>query len=68
MATEDDELDETIRENIAAPLRARGEEGEMEQHKLSDQVAAAKYLRNGRAASKPHRGLRFSKIVPDGTT
>lgn len=37
-------------------------------HSLADQIAADKYLKsqNETAAVQPHRGLRFSKMIPPG--
>lgn len=59
-----DELDETIRENAQGPAKATGDAGSMEQHPLSEQIAADKYLASKQAAKQKHRGLRFSKLVP----
>lgn len=36
-------------------------------HSLKDLIEASKYLQNQKAAKKPHRGLRFSKIVSGGS-
>lgn len=48
--------------------RVRGDEGEVEQLSIPDQIAAAKFVAQGTAASKPARGIRFSKIVPPGAS
>jgi len=59
----DDPKDE-IRENAAGPAKASGDAGSVEQHKLTEQIAADKHLAGKNAVSKPNRGLRFNKIVP----
>ena len=61
-----DELDDTIRQNAEGPARASGDAGSVEQHKLSDQIEADKYLAAKDAAKSKSRGLRFNKLVPPG--
>ncbi len=61
-----DNLQETIRESAKAPAKASGDAGSVEQHKLTEQIAADKYLASKAAASQPKRGLRFNKLVPPG--
>jgi hypothetical protein len=36
-------------------------------HSLPDLIQAEQYAAAKRAVNKPHRGLRFSKLVPPGT-
>ncbi|WP_436717404.1 hypothetical protein U8335_11110 [Roseiconus lacunae] len=59
-----DDLQDEIRENASGPAKASGDAGSVEQHKLTDQIAADKHLAAKSAVAKPHRGLRFNKIVP----
>ena len=59
-------LDETIRESANAPAKASGDAGSVEQHKLTEQIAADKYLAAKEAVTKKKRGLRFNKLVPPG--
>jgi hypothetical protein len=59
-------LKETIRENAKAPAKASGDAGSVEQHSLSEQIAADKYLASSNAVKTKHRGVRFNKIVPPG--
>ncbi len=59
-----DNLQETIRESAKAPAKASGDAGSVEQHELTEQIAADKYLASKAAASQPKRGLRFNKLVP----
>ena len=61
-----DNLQETIRESAKAPAKASGDAGSVEQHKLTEQIAADMYLASKEAASHPKRGLRFNKLVPPG--
>ena len=59
-------LQETIRESANAPAKASGDAGSVEQHKLTEQIAADKYLAAKEAVTKKKRGLRFNKLVPPG--
>ena len=61
-----DDLDETIRENAQGPAKASGDAGAMEQHKLTDQIAADRYLASKQAAQSKRRGLALNKFVPPG--
>ena len=60
-----DDLDNTIQENAQGPKRAQGDAGSMEQHGLSAQIAADRYLNSKRAARKG-TGWRFTKLSPPG--
>ncbi len=61
-----DELDDAIEQNAKGPAKASGDTGSVEQHKLAEQIEADRYLASKEAAKKPHRGLRFNKLVPPG--
>ena len=61
-----DDLDETIRQNAQGPAKASGDAGSIEQHKLSEQIEADKYLASKQAAKSKRRGLSFNKLVPHG--
>jgi hypothetical protein len=61
-----DDLRDSIRESAKAPAKASGDAGSVEQHKLTEQIAADKYLASKAAASQLKRGLRFNKLVPPG--
>lgn len=61
-----DDLEQTIRDNADGPAKAAGDSGSMEQHKLSDQIAADRYLASKQATKSKRLGLRFTKIVPPG--
>ena len=62
-----DDLDQTIRDNADGPAKAAGDSGSMEQHKLSEQIAADRYLASKQAAKSTRLGLRITKIVPPGS-
>jgi hypothetical protein len=57
-------MDDSIRESAQAPAKASGDAGSVEQHKLTEQIAAAKFLASKDATAKKNRGLRFNKLVP----
>lgn len=59
-------LDDTIRQNAQGPAKAAGDAGSVEQHKLTEQIEADKFLAAKDAVNKPSRGLRFNKLVPPG--
>ena len=62
----DETITDAIRQNAAGPAKASGDQGSFEQHSIQDQIAADRYLAGKRAATKPHRGLRFTRIIPPG--
>ena len=62
-----DHLEDKIRENAEGPARVTGDAGTVEQHKLSEQIAADKYLASKEAAKRKNRGLRFNRLIPPGT-
>lgn len=61
-----DDLQDAIRENAAGPAKATGDAGSIEQHKLTDLIAADKYLASKEATKSKRRGLHFNKLVPPG--
>ena len=62
-----DDLEDEIRKNAEGPAKASGDAGRVEQHKLTDQIEADRYLSSKDAAKSKQRGLRFNKFVPPGT-
>lgn len=62
MPDDDDAVDlsDAIANAAAAPLKATGDTGSLEQHNLKDLIAADQYL----ASKRARRGFRISKIVP----
>lgn len=63
-----DDLDQAIRDNAAGPAKATGDAGSVEQHKLTEQIEADRYLQSKAAAQSKQRGLRFNKLVPPGAS
>jgi hypothetical protein len=61
-----DDLDDAIRQNASGPAKAAGDAGSVEQHKLTDQIEADKYLASKQAARSTSRGLALNKLVPPG--
>lgn len=61
-----EDLKDAIRENAVGPAKATGDAGSVEQHKLTDQIAADKYLTSKEATTSKRRGLQFNKLVPPG--
>jgi hypothetical protein len=62
-----DELEQSIRENAQQPVKASGDSGSVEQHSLSEQIEADRYLQEKRAMKSRRLGLRFTKIIPPGS-
>ena len=62
------DLDNTIRDNAAGPKRASGDSGSMEQHSLTEQIEADRYLASKTASRLKGLGLRTGKLVPPGAT
>jgi hypothetical protein len=59
-----DDILAAIAANLAQPKRARTDAGEVEQHDLSQQVAAAKFAIQMAAVSRsPFAALRFAQTV-----
>ena len=50
-----EDLDNTIRQNAAGPKRAAGDSGSVEQHGLTEQIEADRYLASKEAARKGER-------------
>lgn len=63
-----EDLKDAIRENAEGPAKATGDAGSVEQHKLTDQIAADKYLASKEATRSKRRGLQFNKLVPPGAS
>lgn len=62
-----DPLDSAIKTNAKGPKRARGDSGEVEQHKLPEQIAADKYLESKKASRAKGLGVKLAKVSPGGT-
>ena len=62
-----DTLDSSIKTNAEGPAKASGDSGSVEQHKLSEQIAADKYLASKKASRAKGLGIKLAKISPGGT-
>jgi len=62
-----DALDNAIHQNAAAPRKASGDSGSIEQHGLADQIAADKYLESKKASRSKGLGVKLAKLSPGGT-
>ena len=60
-----EDLEESIRQNAAAPAKASDEAGSVEQHPLPDQIAADRYLAS-KNATKKGLGIKLLKLSPPG--
>jgi hypothetical protein len=63
-----DDLDDAIRQNASGPAKAAGDAGSVEQHKLTDQIEADRYLASKAAAKSKSRGIQLNKLVPPGAS
>ncbi len=63
-----EDLQDAIRDNATGPAKASGDAGSVEQHKLSDLIAADRHLASKEAAQSKNRGLKFNKLVPPGAS
>jgi len=61
-----DDLSESIAESAKSPKRAQGDSGSVEQHSLTEQIEADRYLASKNAAKSKNSGLRISKLLPPG--
>ena len=65
-AEDADTIAERIAANAAKPAKVTGDAGSVELPRISDLIAAEKYLRAKAAANSPRGGLRFVKLQPPG--
>jgi hypothetical protein len=63
-----DDLKNAIEENATGPKRASGDGVSVEQHSLTDQIAADKYLQSKQAMKTQGLGIKLLKISPGGTS
>jgi len=60
-------LDDALRENALGPKRAQGDSGSVEQHPLTEQIEADRYLAS-KAAAKKKFGVKLTKVVSPGAS
>ncbi|MFI4860250.1 MAG: hypothetical protein ACIAXF_06165 [Phycisphaerales bacterium JB063] len=61
-----DELTDNIRDNAAGPAKASVDGQSVEQHSLTEQIAADRYLASKQATRKAGLGMKTTKLVPPG--
>ena len=62
-----DSLDDKIKKNAEGPAKASGDSGSIQQHALSEQIEADRYLSAKKAMKSKRLGLRITKLIPPGT-
>lgn len=60
------DLADQIEDRAKEPFRAKGDQGEMEQHLLPDQIAAAKFTQGQTVAKGGGLGIRLAQIKAPG--
>lgn len=63
----DTNLADKIASNALKPKKVSGDSGSVEQHSISDQIAAEKFSQSKKAAQGKGLGIRFTKLIPGGT-
>ena len=61
-----DDLSTNIQTNAQGPRKAAGDSGSMEQHSLTDQIAADKYLESKKASRASGLGIKLVHISQGG--
>ncbi|MCD4823448.1 MAG: hypothetical protein K8S55_02485 [Phycisphaerae bacterium] len=62
-----DSIDNSIQQNALGPRKASGDSGSVEQHSLTDQIAADKFLESKKASRSKGLGIKLVKLSPGGT-
>ncbi len=62
-----DTMENTIEQNAQGPKSASGDAGSLEQHSLTDQIAADKHLSSKKAMTGKGMGIKLLKISPGGS-
>jgi hypothetical protein len=61
-----DDINDAIAENATGPKSVTVDGNNVNQHSIAEQIAARNDVASQSSASKGHRGLRFTKLVPPG--
>ncbi len=62
-----DELTNAIEQNASGPKSASGDCGSVQQHSLSDQIAADKHIQSKEAMKTKGLGIKLVKLSPGGS-
>jgi hypothetical protein len=60
------DIETVIKNNAAGPKSASGDAGSVEQHSLTDQIAADKHIQSKQAMSSKGLGIKLVKLSPGG--
>ena len=61
------DIETAIKDNAAGPKSASGDAGSVQQHSLTDQIAADKHLQSKQAMKTKGLGIKLVKLSPGGT-
>jgi len=61
------DLTSNIENNAAAPAKVTTDAGSVEQHPLTEQIAADKYLKSQQATKSKGLGIKFTKLNASGS-
>lgn len=62
-----DAIDQALVASIAGPAYIQTDAGTVSQHSLTDLIKVAGYLAGSCAGSSKRQGVRFTRLMPDGT-
>ena len=62
-----EKIETNIQQNAIGPRKASGDAGSVEQHSLTDQIAADKFLESKKASRSNGLGIKLVKLSPGGT-
>lgn len=60
-------IDQAIADALAGPQRVSGDAGSAESYSLTELIKMKQFLAGKVAGVKVNRGLRFTRLIPDGT-
>lgn len=63
----DSTIEDAIKENAAGPKRASSDSVTVEQHSLTEQIEADRYVRSKNAMSPGNLGFKRTKCIPPGS-
>ena len=63
----DDTITDAISANVTGPKKAAGDAISIEQHSITEQIAADRYLASKDATSSKKLGIKLLRITPGGT-
>jgi len=63
----DTTIENAIKDSASGPKVASGDSGSVEQHPLTDQIAADKHLASKSAMAGKGLGIKLVKLSPSGT-